>query len=223
MKAVALLSGGMDSAVMVADLLAGGFDVEALSFDYGQRHALELDAARAVAAHYGIAQRILKVALHELAPTSSQTNAEIAVPLGHYADESMRVTVVPNRNMVMLALAISRAIAADSRIVAYACHQGDHAIYPDCRPRFVDAMREAARLCDYLPVQIVTPFLEMTKAQIASVGAALAVPFHLTYSCYQGKAKHCGECGTCVERREAFDLAGISDPTEYLCRPVPAA
>jgi len=223
MNTVVLLSGGMDSAVLLADLLDAGNVVEALSFDYGQRHRRELDAANAVARYYGVPHSVLPLPLAALAPTSSQTNEAIPVPHGHYADESMRVTVVPNRNMVMLSIAIARAIATGATAVAFAAHSGDHAVYPDCRQAFIEAMRKAARLCDYAPIQIDTPYCLLTKAEIAERGQRLAVPFELTYSCYEGAEAHCGACGTCVERREAFELARVSDPTDYQCQPVPAA
>jgi 7-cyano-7-deazaguanine synthase len=129
----------------------------------------------------------------------------------------MRVTVVPNRNMILLAVAIGHAIASGADAVAYGAHAGDHAVYPDCRPAFAEAMAEAAGLCHYDPgVTLLRPFIDRTKADIVRLGAALGVPFALTWSCYEGGVRHCGRCGTCVERREAFTLAGVPDPTEYL-------
>ena len=217
MKCVALLSGGLDSTVLISDMVHLGFEVEALSFEYGQRHARELQAAQAVTEHLGIAHIIVPLPLATLAPTSSLTSKNIAVPLGHYEDDSMRATVVPNRNMILLAFGIARAIATDVDVVAYAAHKGDHAIYPDCRAEFVHAMRKVATLCDYAPVALHAPYLTMTKADIVTRGASVRAPFELTYSCYQGRAAHCGQCGTCVERKEAFAIAGVTDPTRYEC------
>jgi 7-cyano-7-deazaguanine synthase len=146
---------------------------------------------------------------------SSQTDDDIAVPHGHYTDESMKVTVVPNRNMVLLSVAIAEAISTGCENVAIAAHIGDHTIYPDCRAMFLLAMRDAARECHFEPIEILAPFIACTKAEIVHDGAELKVPFELTWSCYEGKAFHCGECGTCVERKEAFQIAGVTDPTVY--------
>ena len=128
----------------------------------------------------------------------------------------MKSTVVPNRNMIMLSLAAARAIAVGADGVAYAAHSGDHAIYPDCRPEFADAVAAALRICHYTPIELERPFVDMTKADIVRLGAELGVDFSKTWSCYKGGEKHCGKCGTCVERREAFRLAGVPDPTEYM-------
>jgi 7-cyano-7-deazaguanine synthase len=136
----------------------------------------------------------------------------VAVPHGHYAAESMKATVVPNRNMILLAVAIGRAVAVGAEAVAYAAHAGDHTIYPDCRPEFVDALAQAALLCDWRPIQILRPFVSWTKGAIVREGVRLGVPFELTWSCYEGEERPCGKCGTCVERAEAFAQEGIVDP-----------
>ena len=136
-------------------------------------------------------------------------------PDGHYTDESMKATVVPNRNMLFLAVAASWAIAQGAAAVAYAAHAGDHAIYPDCRPEFVRAMSAALGLADWRQLELATPFINWDKGQIVRRGAELGVPFEKTWSCYRGGTAHCGTCGTCVERREAFSQAGIADPTIY--------
>jgi 7-cyano-7-deazaguanine synthase len=150
---------------------------------------------------------------------SALIDDEVAVPDGHYADESMRATVVPNRNMIMLAVAGGIAVARRLESVAYAAHAGDHAIYPDCRPEFANAVGEALELCDWHPVRLWTPYVAKTKAQIAARAGAIGVPIAATWSCYKGGAVHCGTCGTCVERREAFYLAGVTDPTAYESAP----
>ena len=140
------------------------------------------------------------------------------MPEGHYAEESMKQTVVPNRNMVLLSLATAWAVATKSEAVAYAAHMGDHAIYPDCRPEFAEAMSDAMRLCDWHSIKMLRPFLypvPMDKTAIVKLGTGLKVPFELTWSCYVGGDKHCGRCGTCRERVESFQLAGVADPTEY--------
>jgi 7-cyano-7-deazaguanine synthase len=215
---VLVLSGGLDSAVLLAQLLAEGHTVTALSVDYGQRHHRELAHAARLATHYDVEWRC--VDLRALGPTllagSSQTSPDrIPVPHGHYTAESMKLTVVPNRNMLLLALAGAWAISRTAEAIAYAAHAGDHAIYPDCRPEFVAAVALALQLADDHRVDLWRPFLRWTKADICRRGAVLGVPFIETYSCYEGAAEHCGVCGTCVERREAFLLAGVVDPTTY--------
>ena len=214
---VVLLSGGLDSSVLAFSFARAGLAIKALTIDYGQRHSKEQDAARTVAAVLEIDHKVLS--LGELRPilgeTSSLLSDGVPVPEGHYEDESMKSTVVPNRNMILLSIATAWSIASGLQGVAYAAHSGDHAIYPDCRPAFADAMNEAIKLCDYSTQELVRPFVSLTKADIVRVGASLGVPFERTWSCYNGRELHCGKCGTCVERIEAFELAGVRDPTEY--------
>lgn len=218
MKVVAIFSGGMDSSTMLYQLLAQGHEVKAIGFDYGQRHAVELDAAKAIAARAGVAYET--VDLRSLGPViagqSSQVNPDVEVPDGHYTEESMKATVVPNRNMIMLSVAVAHAISIDFDAIAYGAHAGDHTIYPDCRSEFVDAMKAVIGLCDWKQVELLTPFVAVSKSDIAKIGGELQVPFGMTWSCYKGGTTHCGTCGTCVERREAFELAGLEDPTSYL-------
>ncbi len=214
-KAILTLSGGLDSTVLLWYLLKQGYHVRCLSVDYGQRHRKELEAAATLARLAGCEHEIADLTLPKLFAGSSQTSGGVEVPDGHYAEESMKATVVPNRNMVLLALATSWAVATKSDVVAYAAHAGDHTIYPDCRAEFAEALGKAIELCDWHPVKLLRPFVKMSKAQIAEVGRDLCVPMSLTWSCYKGGEKHCGTCGTCVERREAFQLAGIKDPTDY--------
>ena len=142
---------------------------------------------------------------------------DIAVPDGHYAEDTMRVTVVPNRNAIMLSVAYGIAAARGDQAVATAVHGGDHFIYPDCRPDFTQAFEfmQYMALDGYADVSLYTPFVHRTKADIVTEGQRHNTPFAETWSCYKGGAHHCGRCGTCVERREAFDLAGVTDPTQY--------
>lgn len=216
MKTVAIFSGGLDSTVLLHLLLHGGDEVAALSIDYGQRHRVELGYARRTAEKLGIRHRTADLsAIAPLLAGSSQTSSEIAVPHGHYAEESMKLTVVPNRNMIMLAVAGGWAIGQQADRLAYGAHAGDHTIYPDCRPEFVAAMRAALGLADWHKTELYTPFVNQTKADIVRLGAELGVDFAATWSCYEGGDVHCGLCGTCHERREAFALAGVPDPTIY--------
>lgn len=211
-----ILSGGMDSATALwLEASVPGADVRAVSFDYGQRHRKELDAAAALARAAGVAHDIVDLkGLAQVFAGSALTGGG-DVPYGHYADESMKKTVVPNRNMVFLALAGALAVRDRCDRLVYGAHAGDHAIYPDCRPDFYAAMKQAMLHADWHLVNLVGPFVHMTKTQIAALGGKLGVPYALTWSCYEGGAVHCGKCGTCVERREAFAHSGIPDPTEY--------
>lgn len=216
MHTVLIHSGGLDSTVLLYHLLAEGHTVSALSVHYGQRHAKELGCAAAIAKHLGVRHEVADLRpVSGLLAGSSLTSPEISVPEGHYAEENMKATVVPNRNMILLALAAGWAISQKADAVAYAAHSGDHAIYPDCRTEFADAMRHAIGLADWHKVDLVRPFVTLTKADIVRRGAQLSVPFAETWSCYKGGELHCGRCGTCIERREAFHLAGVPDPTPY--------
>jgi len=213
---VVIYSGGLDSTVLLYQLRSAGQSLHCLSFNYGQKHLRELNFAHDNCLALGIPHLIGD--LTGLAPVfagSALTDRELVVPEGHYQDQSMRSTVVPNRNMIMLSLALGWAVSLQAEGVAYAAHAGDHAIYPDCRPNFVRGMQEVAKLCDYQQLEVVVPFMTMSKAEIVALGADLGVPFINTWSCYVGGELHCGKCGTCVERREAFVVAGVVDPTRY--------
>jgi len=216
MKIVLIYSGGMDSTTLLYQLRAEGHDVRCLSIDYGQRHRRELDGAREICQALGVEQRVADLtSVAPLLAGSALTSADVEVPEGHYEAENMKLTVVPNRNMLMLSVAIAWAVSTKCDAVAYAAHGGDHAIYPDCRPEFIQAMNVAAGLCDWHTVQILAPYQQMDKGDIARIGTDLGVPYGKTWSCYKGLDKHCGRCGACNERREAFALAGVPDPTEY--------
>jgi len=225
---VVILSGGLDSTVLLAKEVAerGAEKVKALSFNYGQRHSLELVHAKAIVSWYNVLHRVANITPFDLFQGSSQTSTNVDVPEGHYEEPSMKLTVVPNRNMVMLSIAAAYAISRGLHEIAYAAHAGDHAVYPDCRPQFVDWLNGTLEHALYKEqrVRIIAPFIQpsfqggygsFTKTDIVKLGAKLGVPFDLTYSCYNGREKHCGKCGTCNERREAFTLAGVEDPTEY--------
>ena len=216
MKTVAIYSGGLDSTVLLYHLRASGVDVHALSIDYGQRHRCELEAATTICSRIGVPHRIADLSsLRSLLAGSSLTSDAIAVAEGHYTEATMKSTVVPNRNMILLAVATGHALSIGAESVAYAAHSGDHAIYPDCRNVFADAMAAAMRLADWNEVRLDRPFIDDSKETIVRRGLTLGVPFADTWSCYKGGHQHCGRCGTCIERREAFFLAGVEDPTPY--------
>lgn len=212
MKTIAIFSGGMDSATLVAHLMALGDEVRCLSVDYGQRHRRELESAKNLCDHWGLEHRVADLrAITPLISNSSQTSDK-PVPYGHYAEENMKQTVVPNRNMIMLSVAIGWAINEKFDRVAYGAHSGDHAIYPDCRPEFVKQLDQAARIADWNEISIYAPFLGMDKGDIAKEGLSLGVPFQMTWTCYEGLERPCGKCGACQERAEAFQKAGAEDP-----------
>ena len=217
MKVIVICSGGMDS-VALAHRIAATKDLHALlSFDYGQRHAKELDFAAACARRLGVAHHVIDIAGVGAALTGSALTDDIEVPDGHYAEDTMKLTVVPNRNAIMLTIAFGMAAAQKVDAVATAVHGGDHFIYPDCRPDFIAAFQamEDRAMEGYAQVQLLTPYVHGSKADIAADGARYDTPFAETWSCYKGGDVHCGRCGTCIERREAFHLAGIADPTSY--------
>jgi 7-cyano-7-deazaguanine synthase len=205
----------MDSTALAALLASFGFEVHGLGVDYGQRHRFELERAEEIAVALGVSFRVADLSgIRPLLAGSSQTSDDIEVPEGHYTDESMKATVVPNRNMLLIALAGAYAQSIGAQAVAYAAHAGDHPIYPDCRPEFADAADEALALGSGL--KLIRPFVLFDKAAIARIGHVLGAPMHLTWSCYKGDGvAHCGKCGTCVERREAFEFAGVPDPTVW--------
>jgi 7-cyano-7-deazaguanine synthase len=219
-RVVAVVSGGLDSTTMAYWLRAHGYALIAMSFDYGQRHRKELEFAERMAADLEAPWTLID--LHAAGITSfltgsALTDETITVPDGHYADESMKITVVPNRNAIMLSIACALAVTREAGAVAFGAHTGDHFIYPDCRPEFVRAFESMVNLAveGIASIEILTPFLSMTKTDIVKVGDELKVPFERTWSCYRGGAVHCGTCGTCFERREAFARAQVADPTDY--------
>lgn len=232
-KVVAIVSGGLDSITLVHHLLSENYEVDLVSFDYGQRHKKELQFARGCAKTYNLRHDIVDLTcMTHLISNSALTNRgmsidtdniahpDIEVPEGHYAEENMKQTVVPNRNMIMFAIAAGAAINRGADFIAAAQHSGDHFIYPDCRPRFIAAANAAIVIGNEgfgkigeqhpatVPSQfIMVPFLHQTKADIAYRALQLEVPLHMTWSCYKGGSKHCGRCGTCVERLEAIHEA----------------
>jgi 7-cyano-7-deazaguanine synthase len=219
MRAVAIVSGGLDSVTMAHSMARDASQLHLISFDYGQRHRKELEFARRAADRLGARWILVDLAAAGLAALlgdSALTDVDVEVPDGHYAEERMRVTIVPNRNAIMLAIACAAVQSLNVDVVGVAVHAGDHFIYPDCRPEFVRSFETMERLAmDRPDLRIEAPFLDRTKSEIVEIGAHLGVPFEETWSCYKGGDLHCGTCGTCVERREAFQLAGVHDPTNY--------
>ncbi len=225
MKVCVLLSGGMDSVTALHHAAREHDVVSALSFDYGSKHnASEIPCAQWHAAQLGVPHTVIALPFVNEHFASDLLQSGGDIPDGHYAEENMKRTVVPFRNGIMLSIAAGFAESRGAEGLVIAAHSGDHAIYPDCREPFMQAMSDAIRLGTYVEIQVLRPFIGTDKTGIARRGAELVVDFARTWSCYKGGTIHCGTCGTCVERREAFLLAGIADPTPYLATPpLPAA
>jgi len=214
-KAVVIISGGMDSTTLLYDIVKQGYEVYALSFNYNQKHKRELMMAKRTCFKLGIDHRIVDLnVLNQLAP-SALTRKYWKIPEGHYEGENMKQTVVPNRNMVMLSLATAYAIGLGAEKVFYGAHAGDHEIYPDCRKEFVDIMKKAIKICDWKVVDLEAPYLTIDKGDIVIKGTKLEVDYKNTLTCYKGKTKACGRCGSCTERILAFNKAKRIDPIEY--------
>ncbi len=209
-----VLSGGMDSTTLLydyADRIA-----LAVTFNYGSNHnAREIECARYHCSRLGIELVQVDMPFVGRLFESSLLSGADNIPEGDYDEENMRSTVVPFRNGIMLAVAAGIAESRGLGTLMMANHSGDHAIYPDCRPGFVDAMSRAVSEGTYEHIGIFAPYTNLTKTDIARRGAALGVDYSHTYSCYKGGEKHCGRCGTCTERRQSFAQAGIPDPTVY--------
>ncbi|WP_434054882.1 MAG: 7-cyano-7-deazaguanine synthase QueC [Roseibium sp.] len=217
MKALVICSGGMDS-VTLAHRIAQDHELAGLiSFDYGQRHRKELEFAALCAEELEIEHILMDISNIGRQLTGSALTDDVDVPDGHYAEDTMRITVVPNRNAIMLAIAYGIAASRGADTVATAVHGGDHFIYPDCRPAFTSSFETMQRyaLDGYAEISLFTPYVSISKADIAAEGLRLGIDYRKTWSCYKGGEKHCGRCGTCVERREAFFLADGIDPTDY--------
>ena len=212
--AVMVLSGGLDSTTMLCDY-AGRIAV-AVTFDYGSNHnAREIECAKEQCRRLGIELLVVEMDFIGRLFNSSLLSGADAIPEGDYDDDNMRSTVVPFRNGIMLAAAAGIAESRGLTTVMIANHAGDHAIYPDCRPGFINAMSQAISEGTYDHIEIFAPYTSLTKAQITARGAAIGVDYAHTYSCYKGRERHCGRCGTCRERKQAFKEAGVTDPTIY--------
>jgi 7-cyano-7-deazaguanine synthase len=233
-RAVLIASGGMDSCVLTHYYAAAGFNLHLLSFNYGQKHVKELVYAERYIAdlrvrypNLEIVHSTVELPIADLLADSDSAliNTQRKMPHGHYTDDSMKATVVPYRNPNMLLQAATVAWNEHASVVAYAAHHGDHSQYPDCRKVFVDAFNAMLAVSmEGQQIEVEAPFMRFSKAQIARLGSNLHVPFELTWSCYEGGSEglgdeHCGVCGTCVERYEAFQVAGIPDPTVYASDP----
>jgi 7-cyano-7-deazaguanine synthase len=215
-KVVVIYSGGMDSFTVLNKAIRQGHEVFALSFNYGQKHSRELLCASKVCDKLGIVHKVSDItAIADLLQSSSLVSDDIEVPDGHYEAENMKSTVVPNRNMILISLAIGYAVDIGAEAVWYGAHSGDHTIYPDCRPEFVEQMNAVSRLANFEVVDVHAPYLYKSKIQILEDGVAMGLDYADTWTCYKGLDKACGSCGSCVERLEAFAVVGQQDPVPY--------
>jgi 7-cyano-7-deazaguanine synthase len=214
-KVVVIYSGGMDSFTVLNRALTDGKEVFALSFDYGQRHVKELACASKVCKRLGVNHKVVDISsINQLLAGSSLTD-DIEIPEGHYEAKSMKSTVVPNRNMVLISLAVAYAVSVSAEQVYYGAHSGDHAIYPDCRPEFVEKMNDVCKIANYESVEIFSPYLTVSKTAILTDGITMGLDYSDTWTCYNGREKACGKCGACEERLEAFADNNTVDPIPY--------
>ncbi|MFT6194221.1 MAG: 7-cyano-7-deazaguanine synthase [Cognaticolwellia sp.] len=205
----------MDSFTVLHRALKDGKEVYALTFDYGQKHVKEIACASKVCQQLGVAHKVIDISsINQLLAGSSLTD-DIDIPEGHYEAESMKSTVVPNRNMILLSLAVGYAVSVEAAQVYYGAHSGDHAIYPDCRPEFVMKMNEVCQIANYQAIEIFSPYLANSKSDILTDGLKMGLRYDDTWTCYNGRAQACGKCGACQERLEAFADNNVTDPLVY--------
>jgi 7-cyano-7-deazaguanine synthase len=215
-KIVLILSGGMDSFTLLHQALNQNYEVDCLTFDYGQRHIKEIECARLVCHENNLSNLQIKIAnVESIFAASALTSDSIEMPHGSYQAESMQSTIVPNRNMLFISHAIAYAISKNINQVWYGAHAGDHFIYPDCRPEFLSAMNAVAQICHTFPISVEAPFLNYSKAEIVKIGLGLGIDYSKTWTCYEGQDLACGKCGSCNERLEAFALNNTVDPLTY--------
>lgn len=219
MKLIVLLSGGLDSTTLLYHMQCNHEIVAALSFDYGAKHNhRELPLAAYHCKKFGISHVTIPMTFINDYFSSDLLKSGGTIPEGHYAASNMKSTVVPARNAIMLSIAAGFAESQKAEGIAYGAHTGDHFIYRDCREEFLHPMAEALREGTDAQIELLRPFVAMNKAEIVQRGVELSVDYSKTWSCYKGEDIHCGRCGTCVERQEAFALAGVADPTVYESR-----
>ena len=214
---VVIYSGGMDSFTLVNETHASEHLHSCLSFYYGQKHRKELEYAQRVCEELHTPHHILDLSVlqpHLLGSALTDSDA-VPMPEGHYAEPNMRLTVVPNRNLIMLSIAIAYAVSHRLHEVRFGAHAGDHTIYPDCRPDFVGLVHDIAQIANWHPVRVTAPYQYYDKADILEIGNNLGLNYAKSWTCYAGRERACGRCGSCQERLEGFAKIGATDPLEY--------
>ncbi len=219
-KAVIIVSGGIDSSTLIYKAVREGYETYALTFIYGQKHKREIESARKVCNTLNVAHKIVDISsLKGVLSGSALTDSGVEIPeVPETAEyyETLKTTIVPNRNSIFLSIAIGYAVSIGANHVFFGAHHSDRGVYPDCRHEFVEAFQYAERLANDNSLLIVTaPFVNMNKSEIVKMGIDLGVPYKDTWSCYRGGEIHCGVCSSCRERKRAFQEAGVEDPTEY--------
>lgn len=218
-KKIVVLSGGLDSTVMLYKAVDkfGANNIVAVTFNYGQRHSKEIQCAKITTKKLNVPHTVVDMEIiGKQIFHSSLMDKDAVLPTGKYAEENLRSTVVPNRNMIMVSIATGLAISNDADEVWLGAHSGDHSNYPDCRPVFLEALRDVLNVCHFDPIKLVVPFQDIPKAMIVQTGIDLKVPFEDTWSCYAGYEKPCGECTTCNDRLMAFKINRVQDPVKYM-------
>lgn len=216
-KTLVVCSGGLDSVTLAYQVAQQHHLMGLLTFNYGQRHQKEITFAKLAAKRLGVPQQLLDITAVGQRLSSSLTDEGLSIPQGHYAADNMASTVVPNRNAIMLTIAFGLADSLGAQAVGIAVHGGDHFIYPDCRPEFIQAFTKMQNLAlDKTPaIELYSPYLTLSKGEIAKQAIKYKVPIHETWSCYSGGEQHCGRCATCIERLHAVDEAQAQDETQY--------
>ena len=204
-------SGGLDSYTLLNKALDKFERVEAITFDYGQKHSKEITFASKVCSENAIAHEVVNLDLEKILSGSALIGTS-EIPEGNYDKEKMKQTVVPNRNMIMISVAASLAIKNKCEYLWYAAHSGDHEIYPDCRPEFISKLGEVLKICDYHEIIFEAPFKGMTKGEIIKEGLNMDLDYSKAWTCYEGKDNPCGKCSACLERQNAFKINNIEDP-----------
>lgn len=219
-KAVIIASGGIDSSTLLYKMVDEGFSVYALTFIYGQRHLKEIKSAEIISSKLAIEHKVVDISsMNQLLQGSALTDATIDVPevpetVENY--DTLKSTIVPNRNAIFLSIAIGYATSIEANHVFFGAHFSDRGVYPDCRKEFVDAFQVSERLATDNPDLIIdAPFVDSNKSEIVKLGSELGVPFEETWTCYKGGELHCGVCSSCRERKRAFIDSGVKDPTGY--------
>ncbi|PZC41878.1 MAG: 7-cyano-7-deazaguanine synthase [Chloroflexi bacterium] len=217
---VLVVSGGMNSATLAHMCVKDGGSPYLITFDYGQKHRKEIEYARLLGENLGVPHQVVNISnIQKLLGGSALTDDGMEVPEGHYEVSNMSITVVPNRNAIFLTIAYAAVVSFESEYGGAAMHTGDHTIYPDCRPEFVNILGNMQKIATEGTgnpnLSIWTPFIDKSKAEFAPIGLAMGLDYGETWSCYKGDRLHCGRCGTCVEQKEVFELIGTLDPTQY--------
>ena len=219
-KAVVIVSGGIDSTTLLYKTLKKGYKVSALTFNYGQKHVKEIESAKYFCEALDTPHKVVDLtSIKDLLSGSALTDPGVQIPnvpetAEHY--DTLKATIVPNRNAIFLSIAVGFAVSTGSDHIYFGAHHSDRGVYPDCRKEFVEALQVTERLATDNPaLEIDAPFVEVEKSEIVKLGAELGVPFEKTWTCYHGGGIHCGACSSCRERKRAFRESGVKDPTEY--------